>query len=139
MWNKWRSYCVLCEREISITDSKKLSDNTCFQCKEMYTIKDIRNILVINKIMNNYIKSGNHGEKFLPKDIRMKYEQRLVVECQIGRKLKMNECVRAINAKRSEIDPKKLVCFSSRKSYVEYWNHIEEAKPEDIIFDGRNL
>jgi len=66
-------------------------------------------------------------------------EHRLVVEEQIGRYLLLAERTHHLNETKDDNQPENLMGFASESAHVRFHKNPNNVKPEEIIFDGRNL
>ena len=82
------------------------------------------------------IYSPDHPNKDKNNNVR---ESRLIVEFQIGRYLDPKWVVHHINGIKDDNRPKNLMCFLSKSAHQRFHRNPENVKPEEIIFDGREL
>ena len=66
-------------------------------------------------------------------------ENRLVVEKQIDRYLLPKERTHHLNKVKIDNCPKNLMAFTSESAHQRFHHNLNNVKPEEIIFDGRNL
>jgi len=66
-------------------------------------------------------------------------EHRLVVERHIGRHLSREEVVHHVNETKDDNRPENLIAFSSKSAHVRFHKSPSNVRPDEIIFDGRNL
>ena len=91
---------------------------------------------VIDKNGYVYIYSPNHSFK---NNHNRVFEQRLIVEKKIGRYLLPTEVVHHVNEIRDDNRIENLICFVSQSAHMRFHYNPNNVKPEEIIFDGREI
>ena len=66
-------------------------------------------------------------------------EHRLIVEQQIGRYLSTEEQCHHINGIKDDNRPENLMAFVNASAHTRFHANPNNVKPEEIIFDGREL
>ncbi len=64
---------------------------------------------------------------------------RLICEKRLGRYLKRSEMVHHINKIKTDDQPENLIAFASESAHQRFHHNPNNVKPEEIIFDGREL
>lgn len=137
-----------CSRKCYGINKKGIPPNSAFKKGHVSWLKGKKGIFIGEKNGNfrggiqihneGYIKILIENHPFRPRNGYI-YQQRLIVEKQIGRALNPKEHVHHINEIKTDNRPENLMAFNSNSAHRRFHKNPNNVKPEEIIFDGRIL
>lgn len=137
---RFKVLCKTCKKEFYVVKNKKNMITCSRKCYRIYAKVSENNPNWKNgKITktNGYIMIRNKEHPLCNCDGYI-YEHRLAVETQIGRYLLQTEQVHHLG-KKSDNRPQHLMAFINDYAHKRFHKNPKNVKPEEIIFDGRNL